>query len=113
MTTSMALGQPQLSMLRAMLDQQQRFRLEQLAALDRHWFRPSARRTAADLEVQRTLIIGARAALADVQAALARMDGDSYGYCIECGDGLPLERLEILPHAALCMSCQRAVATVI
>lgn len=45
-----------------------------------------------------------------VLKALARLrnDPDSYGECEECGDELPLGRLEAMPYAELCVSCQGA-----
>jgi RNA polymerase-binding transcription factor DksA len=36
------------------------------------------------------------------------MDRGHYGRCTHCDATIPLERLEILPAVALCMTCQRA-----
>lgn len=44
--------------------------------------------------------------LEQIENALKRLDEDSYGLCVECGDTIPLERLEILPYATLCVQCQ-------
>jgi len=41
----------------------------------------------------------ARAAVEEVDAALARMDAGTYGICIVSGLPIPEERLEALPHA--------------
>jgi DnaK suppressor protein len=49
-----------------------------------------------------------RTALADVDAALARMDDGSYGACLVCGAGIPVERLEALPAAGCCVACQHS-----
>jgi len=100
------LGTEELTMLREMLEQQREFRLDQLdhladAAVTA---RP---RTDADIEVDRSLRAGAESALHDVELALSRMQAGTFGKCLHCGSPLPLEQLEILPHAALCMSCQR------
>ena len=57
--------------------------------------------------MQETILRGARLALTDVESALARISYGSYGRCAHCGTTLPLERLEVLPQAALCMPCQR------
>jgi DnaK suppressor protein len=96
----------QLWELRRLLEQQRRFREEQLLQL---------RRTEAlgllegvDLEISNSLINGARAAMHDVLDALERMDAGRYGRCRQCHTQIPLDRLEILPQLSLCMTCQRA-----
>jgi len=38
-----------------------------------------------------------------IEAALARMDNGTYGRCLECGEPIPLERLEALPSAEYCV----------
>lgn len=48
-----------------------------------------------------------RAAVAAVEAALARLDAGTYGTCTACGRAITPERLEALPAAALCIDCQR------
>jgi len=48
-----------------------------------------------------------RQAVADTAQALRRMAEGSYGTCQGCAAGIPLERLEILPHAQFCVPCQR------
>lgn len=48
-----------------------------------------------------------RAHLADVDAALARLDAGTYGRCTSCGNPVGVERLEALPWAAYCIDCQR------
>jgi DnaK suppressor protein len=47
-----------------------------------------------------------RSALAEIDAALARMAAGSYGTCQGCGVPIPVERLEAMPAAACCVSCQ-------
>jgi len=49
-----------------------------------------------------------RAHLADVDAALARLDAGTFGTCTTCSKGIGAERLEALPWAAHCIDCQRA-----
>ncbi len=44
--------------------------------------------------------------LADIQAALARLDDGTYGICVDCGEQIQAERLEALPAAPRCLSCQ-------
>ncbi|HZG88240.1 TraR/DksA C4-type zinc finger protein [Paenibacillus sp.] len=38
-----------------------------------------------------------------IEAALERMDNGTYGRCLECGEPIPLERLEALPSAEYCI----------
>ena len=46
------------------------------------------------------------AELHDVDAALARIDTDIYGTCLECGAPIPFARLDVYPMAARCIACQ-------
>ena len=60
-------------------------------------------------EQQRDLALRERAEnqLALVDAALARIDGGTFGTCRRCGNPIAAERLDALPWAALCIDCQR------
>ena len=49
------------------------------------------------------------AELADIDAALQRMDSGAYGECIDCGIEIPLARLQAQPAAARCVACQEKV----
>lgn len=102
-TARSTLGPRQLAAFRAQLEQQKDFRLEQLAEL-----RTIDPQNAS--EVTEVLAAGARVALDDVRAALYRLDSGSYGCCTECGDALPLERLEVLPQVGHCLACSRRAA---
>lgn len=42
-----------------------------------------------------------------VDAALQRIAEGSYGVCVDCGGAIARERLEVLPEAARCITCQR------
>lgn len=44
--------------------------------------------------------------LAMINRALDRINQGTYGLCLLCGKEIPSERLEVLPYAALCVSCQ-------
>ena len=44
--------------------------------------------------------------LAQVEAALQRLDEGTYGICARCGQPIAEERLEALPYATLCITCQ-------
>ncbi len=41
-----------------------------------------------------------------IDAALARIDQGVYGKCLDCGDDIPLARLEAYPTAERCRECQ-------
>ena len=43
-----------------------------------------------------------------IELALARMDDDSYGDCLECGETIAYARLQAQPYAGLCIDCQSA-----
>jgi DnaK suppressor protein len=95
----------QVTVLRGMLEQQRRFRLDQLEQLQQT--DELSTRSGADREISNSLIVGARAALRDVVDALQRMDDGRYGVCRRCSAPLAIARLEVLPQVSLCMSCQR------
>lgn len=97
------LTQTQIAVLRGMLEQQRRFRLDQLEQLQL-----TGPRNGADREINDSLVAGARAALRDVVDALQRMEDGRYGLCRRCGTTLSVERLEVLPQVSLCMACQRS-----
>lgn len=44
--------------------------------------------------------------LRQVEEALGRIDEGSYGVCDECGQPISLKRLEAVPWALYCISCQ-------
>lgn len=94
--------------LRAELEQQQRFRLDQIDEL------ASEAAVTADedrRQVIRALIMAAEWALGDINWAIQRLDRGTYGTCERCTTPVPLERLNILPMARLCMPCQRRSET--
>ena len=45
--------------------------------------------------------------VAMLAAALRRLDGDEFGYCLACGEHISLQRLEIDLAVSLCVDCQR------
>jgi DnaK suppressor protein len=99
------LSDQQLAELRAMLEEQRAFRLDQLREL--HQPAPHGLLGSTDPEIVRSLVAGAREALRDIQGALWRMDDGRYGSCTACGGAVEVQRLEILPHTARCLACQR------
>ena len=95
-------GTMQLQHFRDALTEQRRFRSEQLRQL------AEAPASGQLSEVTAALRSAARAALAEIDAALGRLRDGSYGRCVRCAQPVHAERLEILPAAALCMPCQHA-----
>jgi len=43
-----------------------------------------------------------------IEAALERVQNDSFGVCLSCERGIGQRRLHALPWAALCVECQEA-----
>ena len=46
------------------------------------------------------------AELRRIDAALVRLNAGSYGACVDCGQSIPLPRLEAEPTAQRCVACQ-------
>ncbi|MGV3486375.1 MAG: TraR/DksA family transcriptional regulator [Planctomycetaceae bacterium] len=46
-----------------------------------------------------------RGILAEVQAALRRIEDKTFGRCVDCGAAIARERLELLPYASRCVRC--------
>lgn len=47
--------------------------------------------------------------LAQVNAALERMDDGTYGQCQRCGRSIAAARLEAFPYVAYCIECQALI----
>jgi RNA polymerase-binding transcription factor len=58
-------------------------------------------------EIDYTLGENSEQILADIDAALARIDDGRYGTCVSCGREIARERLEAFPWASLCIDCKR------
>jgi len=43
--------------------------------------------------------------IANLKAALQRIDDDNYGLCGKCGDEIAPARLDALPESTLCVHC--------
>lgn len=43
--------------------------------------------------------------LRKVDHALERIEAGKYGNCESCGNPIPVERLDVLPYATLCVEC--------
>jgi DnaK suppressor protein len=61
-----------------------------------------------NVERERDLALSAqaRAAVDEIDRALAKMDAGTYGICERCGHPIPKARLKALPYAALCVACK-------
>jgi DnaK suppressor protein len=105
-TGSTAGFESQLPAIRADLDQQRRFRTEQLQELAVDADGAMASADEPRLQVTRTLTLAAEAALSEIDAALRRLEEGSYGLCESCAEPIPWERLEVLPMSRLCTPCQ-------
>ena len=60
-----------------------------------------------DREIDYTLEGHSEQVLVQIDAALARIQEETYGVCTNCGKPIPEERLEARPWASLCIDCQR------
>lgn len=61
-----------------------------------------------NVERDRLLLVAseARAKVAEIEAALERVEAGTYGVCQSCGKPIPHARLEVVPEATLCVSCK-------
>jgi DnaK suppressor protein len=99
------LGRPdphEFAELRAALQAERRFRIEQLAV-------PAATAVAPDgtalAEVRAAVLDGARRVLADIDDALDAMRQGRYARCRGCAGPIPWPVLRAIPHTRLCPSC--------
>jgi RNA polymerase-binding transcription factor DksA len=98
---------------RAQLDERLAFLLERLreldAELDSHqskdWEELATEREGD--EVLERLGQSGQTEIAQIRAALARMDAGEYGTCVTCGDDISDERLDLLPYTPFCRNCAR------
>ena len=69
----------------------------------------STAQTNTERELEFALDAHESAELRLVQEALSRIEAGTYGVCIDCGTGIPPERLQVAPEAARCIPCQEKV----
>jgi len=60
----------------------------------------------ADREVDLAFTDHERHELAEIGAALKRLDDDDYGVCADCGSEIPFARLKVQPQALRCVGCE-------
>ena len=61
---------------------------------------------AVDRERDLALSAQARAEVVEIDVALDKIDEGHYGVCDRCGKNIPKARLEVIPWAALCVTCK-------
>ncbi|MFJ8935266.1 TraR/DksA family transcriptional regulator [Streptomyces sp. NPDC102365] len=113
-----ALSADDLAALRENLREQRVFREEQLQQLRQAQQLPASAASRADAprerlagpqaEVRGKLAASARMVLADIEAALARMDHGGYGNCHLCRRPIGRARLTVVPQGRYCTRCQQA-----
>jgi DnaK suppressor protein len=70
-------------------------------------FADSAQATAERSQVL-SMIEGLRGQLGEIAHAQRKIDEGTYGKCENCGQDIPIERLEAIPTARLCVTCKQA-----
>jgi len=65
-----------------------------------------ARQRDADREVDFAVADREAVELAAIDAALARLAAGRYGRCGNCGEDIPLARLQLEPQALRCIACE-------
>lgn len=73
-----------------------------------HFGRPEDSTAQLNTERELEFALDARenAELAQVDAALKRIEAGTYGRCIDCGVEIPAARLHAAPEASRCIACQ-------
>jgi DnaK suppressor protein len=64
-----------------------------------------------ETDVDQAILDNEKALLAEVQQALARIENSTYGICTNCGQPIPEKRLEAIPWASLCVTCEQERGT--
>lgn len=83
---------------------------QELSVCDNH---PSD--SASDLyEKEKDVIIKEKqlSILEKISESLSDINNGTYGVCTKCGKEIPKERLEFIPYAKYCASCQREVSSI-
>ncbi len=84
---------------------------EAIQAPDQMTYGSQAAAASQVFDQQRDLALRERAVqhLAQVDAALLRLDDGTFGVCVRCGREIAPARIEALPWAAHCIDCQTAL----
>ena len=83
--------------------------MRERAALECSTFGDEGDSAASDehLEMTASMAELAGSRVAAVESALERLREGRYGFCAECDEEIPLERLQAMPWTELCVDCQR------
>ena len=79
-------------------------------SIDSHEGFADSAQVTAERSQQITLVEQLRTRRADILTALRKIDDGTYGKCENCGQEIPVERLEAVPAATLCVTCKQQVA---
>jgi RNA polymerase-binding transcription factor DksA len=105
----------ELTALRGSLEKHRLFRQNQLREISlttkSRGVRASLQDAAAHAEIRHRLTADARMVLAEIDAALVRMNDGQYGRCDRCGSSIEIQRLRIHPQTRYCMRCHYAMET--
>ena len=61
-----------------------------------------------EMEKEFSLYQNAKSLLLQAEEALQRVDDGVYGICADCGEPIPVARLEAIPHTKFCVTCSAA-----
>lgn len=56
-------------------------------------------------EVLEGMGVSGQAEIAQIRAALKRMEEGEYGFCVKCGDEIAEARLDVVPATPFCAKC--------
>ena len=59
------------------------------------------------LDEQLAIVANEEQLLEEVEAALARVEGGTFGQCVDCGKTIDDQRLAAIPYAARCIACAK------
>jgi len=59
-----------------------------------------------DRELALTMSERDREKLHEIEAVLERIEDGTYGLCEDCGENIPMGRLQAKPHARRCVACK-------
>ena len=94
-------------LLQSLLTDHRQARLDQITALEL----ADPRESDLDPGARLRALHGARANLAEIHAALLRVDTAQFGSCAGCGSPVPDERLLAVPWTRHCVRCAVAART--
>jgi DnaK suppressor protein len=87
--------------IRARLRESQRESGSEIALADQHPADAASDTEMRELDLTTEILYETR--LRQVDDALGRLDGGTYGTCISCGRQIPPERLELVPETPYCV----------